>query len=365
MENIYLINVTTDAGPHPQILTVLDSNFNLITQTLIPNYGRDNFTKFTEIDDKGNIILIGVSQGAPIGVWFESKLFRQVLDKDFNSVEFRLAATNIDHSIVTSDTYPIIKSSNGDWICATQLIKSTNLCQDCFIGFPYVVCVSNDFTQVRWERRMFDGNINSIETYYSSNSITEVSDGYIFAGSSDGMLGIETSGLLGKVGFNGDSLWLKHFIPLGWDTIQGRWFFFQDIKTTPIGNIVVGGHGSDRYTSSIRPWILHLDKDGCLEPGCNTSAISNNLDKLRVDLSIFPNPAINNCSIQIHNQNNSSTDLELRIVNNEGKLIYKTHVFNGDFQYLLDLKEWQPGAYFVQLIDKSGTQLTKKFVVLN
>ena len=85
---IYLINVTTEAGPHPQILTVLDSNFNFLAQTLIPNYGRDNFTKFTEIDDEGNIILIGVSHGAQNSVWFESKLFRQVLDQNYNPVDF-------------------------------------------------------------------------------------------------------------------------------------------------------------------------------------------------------------------------------------------------------------------------------------
>ncbi len=362
--NIYLINVTTEAGPHPQILTVLDSSFNLLSQTLIPNYGRDNFTKFTEMDDEGNIILIGVSMGALNSVWYESKLFRQVLDKDFNSVEFQLAATNVDHSIVTSDSYTIIKSKNGDWICATQLVRPTSDCPDCSIWIPYVVCISNDFKEVRWETKMFDGNINSSNPFYYSNSITEVSDGYIFAGSSDGAFGIETSGILGKVGFNGDSLWLKHYIPIEWDTVQGRWFFFQDIKTTPIGNIVVGGEGSDRYTSSIRPWILQLDKDGCLEPGCNTSAISNDLDKVGVDLSIFPNPAINNCSIHIHNQNSSSTELELRIVNNEGKQIYKTHVFSGDFQYLIDLKEWQPGVYFAQVMDKTGAQLSKKFVVL-
>ncbi|MGB4850214.1 MAG: T9SS type A sorting domain-containing protein [Saprospiraceae bacterium] len=359
--NIYLVNVTTESTSYQQIITVLDSNLNLLSQTLIPNYGRKNFTKFTEIDEDGNIILIGVSLGAPNSVWFESKLFRQVLDKDFNSVEFDLATTNIDPSIVTSDTYSIIKSKQGDWICSTQLVKP--VCQE-GLWIPYLICLSNDFKEVKWETKMFDGNINSCNPFYFSYSITEVSDGYIFAGSSDGAFGIETSGILGKVGFNGDSLWLKHYIPIEWDTVQGRWFIFQDIKTTPIGNIVVGGEGSDRYTSSIRPWILHLDKDGCLEPGCNTTGISNDIDKLGVDLSIFPNPAIKNCSIHIHNQNSSSTGYELSIVNEEGNQMYKTHVLSGDVQYLIDLKEWQPGAYFVQLMDKTGAQLSKKFVVL-
>lgn len=363
--NIYLINVTTEPGPHPQILTVLDSNFNLLFQTPIPNYGRDNFTKFTEIDNEGRITLIGVSTGDPNSVWYESKLFRQVLDKDFNSIDFKLASTSIDPSIVTSDSYSIVKSSNGDWICSTQLILPTNDCQDCFNGIPYLICISNDFKEVRWETRMFDGNINLSKPYYYSNSITEVSDGYIFSGSTKGTPGIETTGLLGKVGLNGDSLWLKHYIPVGWDTVQGRWFFFQDIKTTPTGNIVVGGEGSDRFTSSIRPWILQLDKDGCFEPGCNNTWILDDLDKLGVDLRIFPNPAIKNCSIHIQNQNSASSNYELRIVNYEGRQLYRSHVQGGDVQYLIDLKGWPPGVYVVQLLDMIGVQLSKKFVVLN
>ncbi len=363
--NIYLINVTTEAGPHPQILTVIDSNFNLISQSLIPNYGRDNFTKFTEIDDEGNIILIGTSHGLPNSVWFESKLFRQVLDKNYNSIDFRLADTNIDHSIVTSDTYPIIKSSSGNWICATQLMLPTNVCQGCFIGIPYVVSISNDFKEVHWETKMFDGNINSSETYYSSSSITEVSDGYIFAGSSDGMQGIETSGLLGKVGFNGDSLWLTHYIPLEWDSVQGRWFFFQDIKTTPIGNIVVGGHGSDIYTSRILPWILHLDSDGCLDPGCNTTSIFSDPNELGVDLQIFPNPARNQCSIHIHTYGPLSPQFTLRILNDEGRIIHASDVRDRDVQFMINLQNWPAGVYFAVMTDKSGRQLGRKFVVLN
>lgn len=362
--NIYLINVTTEAGPHPQILTVLDSNFNLLSQTIIPNYGRDNFTKFTEIDDEGNIVLIGDSHGDPNSIWFESKLFRQVLDKDFNSIDFRLAPTNIDHSIVTSDAYSIIKSTNGDWVCATQLILPTDVCQGCFIGIPYVVCVSSDFGEVRWETRMFDGNINSIETYYSVNSITEVGDGYIFAGSSDGMPGIETSGLLGKVGLNGDSLWLKHYIPVGWDSIQARWFFFQDIKTTPAGNIVVGGHGADTYTSRILPWILHLDSDGCLAPGCNISSISPPTISHALDIAIYPNPATDQCNIRISGWQHPLPGLKLRIVNELGQVIKQIPIDWRDVNLLLKLDNLHSGNYLVQVLDQGKEVITKSILVV-
>ena len=361
--NIYLINVTTQAGPHSQVLTVLDSNFNLLAQKIIPNYGRDNFTKYTEIDDNGNIILVGVSQGAPNSVWFESKLFRQVLDKDYNSVEFNLANTTVDPSVIASDSYSIIKAENGDWICASQVVEPIFLCQDCSIGIPYIVCVSNDFKEVRWETRMFDGNINSSETFFSVNSITEVNDGYIFAGSTDGTYGSETSGLLGKVGINGDSLWLKHYIPIGWDTIQGRWFFLQDIKTAPNGNIVVGGHGSDRYTSRILPWILYLDSDGCIDPGCNTVSTDNIHDLNDIAINIFPNPASNQCSIHVKTSHSASSHPEFVLVSNSGQVIKRTRLAGNDVEFLLDLKNFPAGVYFAQILDEGVQLASKEFVV--
>jgi hypothetical protein len=362
--NIYLVNVIYETGPNPQILTVLDSNLNILSQVHIPNYDRDNITKYIEENPDGNLVLVGVSLGEANSVWFESKLFRQVLDKNFNSIDFRLAPTSLHQSILFFDSYPIIKAKSGNWVIAAQVVKATNDCQGCSIWIPYVVCISSDFMEVRWETRLFDGNFNSSEPEFNVPSITEVSDGYIFAGSSIGSAGIETSGILGKVSLFGDSLWLKHIIPVEWDTIQGKSFQLQDIKTTPDGNIVIGGFGSDSYTSRVLPWILHLDKDGCIEPGCNTTALSNDLEELGVDINIFPNPAINNCSIQIHSQHSYATNLDLSIMNDEGKLIYKTHVLTGDYQYLIDLKAWEPGVYFVQLMNNTGSQITKKFVVL-
>src|SRR5687767_4650762 len=110
--NIYLINITDASGTHPQILTVLDSNLVIETQTFIPNFGRNNFTKYTEEDSEGNLILIGVSLGESNGIWFESKLFRQVLDKSFKSIDFNLAPTLYDQTIIGVDYYPVIKAKN-------------------------------------------------------------------------------------------------------------------------------------------------------------------------------------------------------------------------------------------------------------
>jgi hypothetical protein len=274
----------------------MDSAFNVLSQLLIPNFSRYNYPNYIEQEKNGDIVIVGMSLGEPTSVWRESKLYKQVLDSNLISVEFTLAATQVDQSIIFYDLYPVIKGSNGDWVIASQNIIETPDCQGCTNAIPYVVSISNDFKEVLWETRMFDGNESSSEPMYLACSTTEVNDGYIFVGSTDGMLGLETTGLLGKVGLNGDSLWLRHYIPVGWDTAQALWFDLKDIKTTPAGNVVATGRTYDSYQNIALPWILHLDPDGCIEPGCNPSSteVWNNTG---VDIRIFPNPARLQCNI--------------------------------------------------------------------
>ncbi len=362
--NIYLVNVFFETGPNPQVLTVLDSNLTVQAQTLIPNFGRDNITKYVEEDSDGNLVLVGVSLGEANSIWFESKLFRQVLDEKFNSIDFKLASTMQDQTIAGFETYPIIKTKTGDWIFATQVAIPTNDCQDCSIWVPYIVCVSSGFTEVYWETRLFDGDFKSSQPEFTTNSIAEVSDGYIFAGSSDGAFGIETSGLLGKVSLNGDSLWLKHIIPIEWDTIQGRYFSMQDIKTTSIGNIVIGGYGSDRYTSRILPWILHLDKDGCLEPGCNITSTSFEERLQDIYFTMSPNPARDQCNIHLVRRQSTFSDFTLRVYNEWGGIMHELPLSGNDINLIVDLENIPAGNYFVHLMDNQNQQFSRQLIVV-
>jgi hypothetical protein len=360
---LYLVNITTEYGVFPPILTVLDSAFNVVSQSLIPNYGRKNYAKYIEVDEGGNLTMVGMSLGEATPVWWKSNLYKQVLDSNLNSIEFTLASTAFDQSIILSDAYPVIKNRNGDWVIASQEVRETPDCQGCTIGIPYIVCISNDFEEIFWETRMFDGDESSSKPLRWVNCVTEVADGYIMAGSRYGIRGIQTSGILGKVTLSGDSSWLKHYIPVGWDTMQATWFDWKDVKTTPQGNVLVAGRGFDSFNSIAAPWILHLDPDGCLDPGCNPASSFDGLESSDVDIRIFPNPAKAQCSIQVRTHT-PSPDYTMKIFDNQGHLVRNLGVAGRDVQFILDLHGWPSGTYFVQLTDNKGRQLTRKFVVL-
>lgn len=361
--SLYLLNVNTEIQA-PPILSVLDSSLNMIMQVLVPDYGRRNIPKYIEIDDAGSITIIGMSLGDATSVWWESKLYMQVLDSNLISTEFKLAQTEFDQSIILVDHYPIIKSQSGDWVIAAQRVVETTDCQGCTNGIPFVVRLSPNFTDVLSETKMFDGSESSSSPLYWASSITEVADGYVFCGSTDGSIGIETSGIIGKVGLNGDSLWLKHYIPVGWDSTRALWFDLKDIKTTPEGNIVACGRSFDRYNNIRVPWILHLDPDGCLEPGCNPVSTFNETESLDADLQVFPNPASTHCTIQVLSRDTYS-DYQLRIIDSQGAVIKRPVITGRDMHFLLDLSQWPAGTYFAQLTNQTGAQLIRKFVVVN
>jgi len=362
---IYLINVIYAEGENPQIITVLDSSFNIIHQSIIPNFGRDNITKFTEINSDGNLSLVGVSLGEETSVWFESRLFMQVLDSDYNSIDFKFAPTNLEQTILSFEQYPVIMSNSGDWIFSSQVVMSTNDCEFCSIAIPYVVSVSPDFSKVNWETRMFDGDINSSRPDYSVQSITEVSDGYIFLGHTDGNHDLETSALLGKVSLNGDSLWLKHIIPLQWDTAQAFWFKMQDIKTTQEGNILIGGFISDGINQIIVPWLAQLDKDGCMEPGCNTMvSTADPTDKDQEIFSVYPNPA--SSFIGINCTTDFSENCIISIYDYTGKAVTKmAFTPQPGYQYMINIPNQIHGAYVLSIESNSGQLLYSKGIVID
>jgi len=360
--DIVLVNIDTDIDTFPQFITVLNSSFQEKTQSIVQNFGRKNVPVHIEVDDLGSISIVGMSQGKPSSVWWESKLYKQVLDSNRMTTSFSLAPTEFDQSIILADHYPVIKTLSENWVIASQRVLETSDCPNCSIGIPYVVCISKDFTEVLWETRVFDGDESSSSPLYWVSSVTEVDDGYIFAGAKQGGVG-NTSGILGKVGLNGDSLWLKHYVPVGWDSTRALWFDLKDIKTTPHGNIVACGRSFDRYNNIRVPWILHLDPDGCLEPGCNPVSTLSETGSFAANLQIFPNPASTDCAIRVLVPE-SYTDYQLRIFDAKGILIKRLEIGGKDVNFLLDLSQWPTGSYFVQLTDPIGRQITKELLIL-
>ncbi|MFZ1677953.1 MAG: T9SS type A sorting domain-containing protein, partial [Saprospiraceae bacterium] len=142
------------------------------------------------------------------------------------------------------------------------------------------------------------------------------------------------------------------------------WTSLVDIKTTPFGSIIAAGEISDRDLEIIRPWILHLDKDGCLVPGCNlVSTDDENKGETKTDaFKIYPNPASK--EIYLLSTRTFTEFVNIRIVSNSGIVIKERKFFpQAGYQYSLPIDELTPDIYYLILSADNGNHTeSHKFV---
>ena len=194
--------------------------------------------------------------------------------------------------------------------------------------------------------------------------MTKVSDGFVVAGDHlafDSSL-FPPSGVLFKASLQGDSLWMKHYIPLNWEGDRIAWVNFNDVKTTPEGNLVVAGSIADREVQIVRPWILHLDSDGCLVPNCNTVGTKNDEEKANKQFILYPNPV--NHELYLLSSISLNEVIEINIINNNGTILKSTTILPQlGYQYILPLSELSPGTYHLIFCrDNKGILESHSFV---
>ncbi len=249
----------------------------------------------------------------------------------------------------------------NSWIIAAQgLVDKTDSCSQCFSYVPYIYSLNADFDSIRWKTRFKDSK-GFTGFNYELYHIDEVEDGYIAAGgySKKSVDSFPSSGLIMKCGLNGDSLWMKHYIPLSWEGERVRWARFFDTKMQVDGSIIAAGEIYDNDMEILRPWIIHVDENGCLVPGCeivSTNEVDLSENKL-IDFKLFPNPASNEIYIQCNAPSNGKVNVNLFSIS--GALVKKTSFIArpGD-QMILSLEGLPEGMYTISLIDSSNTILS-------
>ncbi|HZV70438.1 MAG TPA: hypothetical protein VFG10_12870 [Saprospiraceae bacterium] len=272
-------------------ISILDSLFNVKKVIKIKEASKKSFAQVCSLNSDGSFLIVGYCK-IENGQWNDYyNFYRDRIDSNGFVLEHTLAPTTIPISRGVYGTRTVLKDINGNWIIGgTYHEDLSDLCANCYQLIPYIFSTTPDFKTLRWQTRFFD-----IPTYeapqYSLYSMTQVVDGYIVCGDFFNYNGYD-SGVLFKAANNGDSLWMKHYIPLDWEEDRVAWVRFHDINTSPYGTIVVAGAVGDIQENIIRPWILQLDKDGCLVPGCNTVATHDeNSKKPQPNFTIYPNPA--------------------------------------------------------------------------
>ena len=122
------------------------------------------------------------------------------------------------------------------------------------------------------------------------------------------------------------------------------------------GSIVFAGFTPESQSSpkSNDIWLLKVDANGCLIPGCNPTAVP----AMQKDetISIYPNPAQTELTIT-----GLSTNSQISITDVAGKTVY-TDQASSSATVKVDVRSLTAGIYFVNIQNADGTSHTEKFV---
>ncbi len=118
---------------------------------------------------------------------------------------------------------------------------------------------------------------------------------FVFVGSSHHGVPLSPNYILGanifKVSSTGELLWEQFFV---FSDVNQSSRYFTSVVLPPDGGITALGYMSREPTSNQDVFMLHLDKNGCLNAACDTVTILTGIfdisPKNQLDFSISPNP---------------------------------------------------------------------------
>jgi hypothetical protein len=171
-------------------------------------------------------------------------------------------------------------------------------------------------------------------------------------------------GVLLRTTAQGDSLWMHKYWYQDSIYTQGTGQFY-DVLPTPDGGFIATGP-TYRY-QPVQPnfppgysqdaWVVKVDADGCIVPGCNSVGIEEQATNLLEALTLFPNPASAFVTLRLELPPSvAQRPLQLSVVGMDGR-IAKQQVLAGNGEHTLALHGLAAGVYHVH-ISSEGKWLT-------
>jgi hypothetical protein len=202
------------------------------------------------------------------------------------------------------------------------------------------------------KEKEFDGHCSFVSNI---KKVKKVPDGFIIGselggdGDTDGHLIFSIM----KLNNDGELVWEERFQLAKPDTGQYWANYLTGLEILPSGSIVATGNGystENKYFS----FLMKLDKDGCLDPGCRAVA-TDDLERVNEDVKIYPNPSTGLINID------SPADGAMHLFSITGKKLSSYSIKKGINE--LNLESNDTGIYLLKIKLDSGVIFTKKLVL--
>ncbi|MBK7383272.1 MAG: T9SS type A sorting domain-containing protein [Flavobacteriales bacterium] len=168
-------------------------------------------------------------------------------------------------------------------------------------------------------------------------------------------------GLMALTSSTGDSLWLYKYFYQDSILVDGTGRFHDVLPTADGGFIAAGAtyfsaSGNNPAGISQDTWVVKVDGNGCIIPGCNNVGITEQATNLLDAFSIYPNPAHGSATVQLSLPQSVAGALELMLVAMDGRVVQRERLA-GNGAHVLDLSQLGAGVYYAH-IAQGGKWLT-------
>jgi hypothetical protein len=361
---LVLIDYTLD--PRTSYIFELDTELNILKSLKLPFFNLDlKLCRYISKDNYNNYELI-LENRYKINGQSTGEAYLSYVKLDYHGNLLKEKKLPLDGNIFLSgaDVFTISQDESRSYVIAASDWGPDSLN---YQGVPYIFKTTPEFDSVIWITTFYEYPQLLQDPGYIIHYMTNLIDnsGYVVCGEkSTSLWALPDYGILFKVSESGDSLWLRKYQPLGWDSLRAGFFRLAQVNCTPYNTLAVAAYVSDRNLGYIRPWILHVDEHGCLVPGCHLTVNTKNtqVDEVK-GLELFPNP-VQGSKMYMLSRLASLKEHKILLRDLQSRLIKSANILlTSGMQYIIDLPEDIPnGVYFISVEGPEINQ-TLKFVV--
>jgi hypothetical protein len=181
-------------------------------------------------------------------------------------------------------------------------------------------------------------------------------------------------GLLLRTTAQGDSLWMRSYFYQDAVIQEGQGRFYDVLPTSDGGFIATGAAYNPRNMGypagySQDTWVVKVDGDGCLLPGCGSVGITEQATNLLDAIRIWPNPAPVGSTVNVELDLPPALQgkpMQLSLTDATGKLVYTTNLPNhqpNTTNHPLPTHQFTPGLHYLHVQSGSTWYTGGKLVV--
>lgn len=172
------------------------------------------------------------------------------------------------------------------------------------------------------------------------------------------------AGFLARVSPDLEYKWKRFYFD---STAEANFSYLYDGTELPNGDLAMCGELFGKHHDL---WVLKVDSNGCILPNCSVTdtsfiwtAVENHGTKENIsNLRLYPNPTSGKLVIDLAEALHSEGTFRFKVIDMQARVYYQGEIQGLTTQHTIDVQNLGAGMYILELSDREGKVLWRKFV---